>query len=70
MIQLVSKFMILLVLPSRGDKLQFPRPDDIRKRPRRVYPVQSGEEVLFQYCPFGWRVRVPRAAVGSADFKK
>ena len=31
----------------------FSRPDDIRKRSRRVYRVQSGEKVLFQYCSLG-----------------
>ena len=31
----------------------FPHPDDIRKRSRRVYRVQSGEKVLFQNCSLG-----------------
>ena len=39
-------------VPTRN--YDFSPPNDIRKRSRRVSRVQSGEKVLFQYCPFGW----------------
>jgi hypothetical protein len=46
----------------------FSRPDDLRTRSRKVYRVTSGEKVLFKTVRLG--ARVPRAAVGAADFKK
>ena len=38
-------------MPARN--YDFSRPDDIRKRSRRVSRVQSGEKVLFQNCSLG-----------------
>jgi hypothetical protein len=62
----VLKNNLCLLVTAR--KCFFSRPDDIRKRSRKVSRVQSGEKVLFQTVRLG--ARVLRAAVGAADFKK